>query len=149
MGKDNRLPWRLPDDIRHVRELTMGKPLVMGRRTWDSIGRPLPGRTSIVLTRDPGFRCTGCLIARTPDEALKLAGDAPEIIVFGGAQIFEQFLPRADRIYLTEVDAEVEGDTYFPTLESAQWREIERSAHTADGRHPYAFSFVTLDRVRR
>jgi len=107
IGKDGRLPWRLPDDMRRVRALTVGKPLIMGRRTFDSIGRPLPDRVSIVLTRDPAFRCEGCLVARTTDEALALAGDAPEVIVFGGAGVFKDFLPRADRIYLTEVDTEV------------------------------------------
>jgi len=149
IGKDNRLPWRLPDDMRHVRNVTMGKPMIMGRRTWDSIGRPLPGRTSIVLTRDREFRCDGCLVARTPEEAMKLAGAVPEIIVFGGARVFEEFLPRADRIYLTEVETTVDGDTHFPAIDLAEWREIERTRHPADERHPYAFSFVTLDRVRR
>ena len=148
IGKDGRLPWRLPDDMRHVRELTVGKPLIMGRRTYDSIGRPLPDRTSIVLTRDPAFRCEGCLVARTLDEALALAGDAPEIIVFGGAGVFKEFLPRADRIYLTEVDTEAAGDTYFPSLDPGEWREADRRAHPADARHPFAFSFVTLERVR-
>ena len=149
IGKDNRLPWRLPDDMRHVRKVTMGKPMIMGRRTWDSIGRPLPGRTSIVLTRDREFRCDGCLVARTPEEAMKLAGAVPEIIVFGGARVFEEFLPRADRIYLTEVETTVDGDTHFPEIDLAEWREVERTRHPADERHPYAFSFVTLDRVRR
>jgi dihydrofolate reductase len=132
-----------------MREVTMGKPLIMGRRTWESIGRPLPGRTSIVLTRDREFRCEGCLVARTPDEALTLAGAAPEVIVFGGERVFEEFLPRADRIYLTEVEAEVDGDTHFPKLDAAEWREIERTRHPADERHAYAFSIVTLDRIRR
>jgi dihydrofolate reductase len=149
IGKDNRLPWRLPDDTKHVRDITIGKPLIMGRRTWESIGRPLPQRTSIVLTRDPDFRCDGCLVARTPDEALALAGAAPEVIIFGGARVFEEFLPRADRIYLTEVEAEVDGDTHFPKLDPADWREVERTRHRADERHAHAFSFVTLDRVRR
>jgi dihydrofolate reductase len=135
--------------MKHVREVTMGKPLIMGRRTWDSIGRPLPGRTSIVLTRDTEFRCDGCLIARTPDEALTLAGAVPEVIIFGGARVFEEFLPRADRIYLTEVEAEVDGDTHFPRLDPAEWREVERTRHHADERHAHAFSFVRLDRVRR
>jgi dihydrofolate reductase len=148
IGKDGRLPWRLPDDMRHVRDLTVGKPLIMGRRTFDSIGRPLPNRVSIVLTRNPAFRCDGCLVARTPEEALALAGDAPEIIVFGGAGVFRDFLPRADRIYLTEVDTEAVGDTYFPALDPLQWRELDRRAHSADARHPFAFSFVTLERVR-
>ena len=148
IGAKGRLPWRLPDDLKHVRELTVGKPLIMGRRTYESIGRPLPDRTNIVLTRDQAFRCDGCLIARTAEEALALAGDAPEIIVFGGAEVFREFLPRSDRIYLTEVEAEVQGDTHFPPLDRAEWRESDRRAHPADDRHPYAFSFVTLDRVR-
>jgi len=103
---------------------------------------------SIVLTRDPSFRCDGCLVARTPDEALALAGDAPEVIVFGGAGVFKDFLPRADRIYLTEVDTEAAGDTYFPPLDPSEWREVDRQPHSADSRHPFAFEFVTLERVR-
>jgi dihydrofolate reductase len=148
IGKDGQLPWRLPDDMRHVRELTVGKPLIMGRRTFDSIGKPLAKRVSIVLTRDPAFRCDGCLVARTPDEALALAGDVPEVIVFGGAGVFKDFLPRADRIYLTEVDTEAAGDTYFPALDPTEWREVERKPHPADTRHPFAFTFVTLERIR-
>jgi dihydrofolate reductase len=148
IGKDGHLPWRLPDDMKHVRSLTVGKPLIMGRRTFDSIGKPLPDRVSIVLTRDPAFRCDGCLVARTPDEALALAGDVPEVIVFGGAGVFRDFLPRTDRIYLTEVDTEAVGDTYFPTLDPTQWREVNRQGHPADARHPFAFEFVTLERVR-
>jgi dihydrofolate reductase len=135
--------------MKHVRELTVGKPLIMGRRTWQSIGRPLPQRTSIVLTRDTRFRCDGCLVARTPDEALTLAGDVPEIIIFGGAGIFKDFLPRADRIYLTEVDADVGGDTFFPPLDPGDWEVLEAVEHPADERHPYDFSFITLDRKRR
>jgi dihydrofolate reductase len=148
IGKGGRLPWRLPDDMRHVRELTVGKPLIMGRRTFDSIGRPLPDRVNIVLTRDPAFRCDGCLVARTTDEALALAGDVPEVIVFGGAGVFKDFLPRADRIYMTEVDTEVVGDTYFPPLDPKEWREVDRQTHAADARHPFAFTFVTLERAR-
>jgi dihydrofolate reductase len=121
----------------------------MGRRTWESLGRPLPGRTSIVLTRDRDFRCDGCLVARTADEALKLAGAAPEIIVFGGARVFEEFLPLTDRIYLTEVETEADADTHFPKLDPSQWREVERTRHPADERHAHAFSHVTLERVRR
>jgi dihydrofolate reductase len=135
--------------MKRVRKLTVGKPLIMGRRTWDSIGRPLPDRTSIVLTRDAGFRCDGCLIARSAEEALTLAGDAPEIIIFGGARVFEEFLPRADRIYLTEVDADVGGDTFFPPLDPGDWEVLEAVEHPADERHPYDFSLLTLDRKRR
>ncbi len=148
IGKNGGLPWRLPDDLKHVRELTLGKPLIMGRRTYESIGRPLPGRTSIVLTRDPEFRRDGVRVARTPDEALALAGDAAEVIVFGGAEVFRQFLPLAERIYLTQIDADVGGDTYFD-FTGTDWRVLENVAHPADERHPYPFSFVTLERIRK
>jgi len=148
IGKDGRLPWRLPDDMRRVRELTTGKPLIMGRRTYESIGRPLPNRTNIVLTRDPAFRPEGVIVARTPDEALALAGDAPETIVFGGAEVFRHFLPMAERIYLTEVDADVGGDTYFD-FDGTDWRVLENKAHPADERHPYPFKFMTLERIRK
>jgi dihydrofolate reductase len=135
IGKDGGLPWRLPDDMKHVREVTTGKPLIMGRRTYASIGRPLRGRTSIVLTRDPTFHQEGVLTARTPEEALALAGDVPEVIVFGGAEVFRQFLPIAD-------------DTYFD-FESTDWLVVENTPHPADDRHPYPFTFFTLDRVRK
>lgn len=148
IGKGGALPWRLPDDLKHVRALTVGKPLIMGRRTYESIGRPLPDRTNIVLTRDPAFHADGVRIARTPEEALAIAGDAPETIVFGGADVFRHFLPLADRIYLTEVDADLVGDTFFPALDRAEWRETLRTEHPADEKHAYAFRFVTLERVR-
>jgi dihydrofolate reductase len=148
IGKNGALPWRLPDDMKHVRELTLGKPLIMGRRTYESIGRPLPGRTSIVLTRDPEFRPDGVRVARTPDEALALAGDAPEAIVFGGAEVYRRFLPLAERIYLTRIDADIGGDTYFDFAE-ADWRVLENVPHPADERHPYPFSFQTLERIRK
>ncbi len=147
IGKDGKLPWRLPDDMKHVRALTVGKPLIMGRRTYESIGRALPDRTNIVLTRDPAFRAEGVKVARTADDALAIAGDAPEIIVFGGAEVFRHFLPMAERIYLTEVDADVGGDTYFD-FGGADWRVLENTAHTADERHAYPFRFITLERIR-
>jgi dihydrofolate reductase len=147
IGKDGALPWRLPDDMRHVRELTVGKPLIMGRRTYDSIGRPLPRRTTIVMTRDKAFHPDGVEVARSKEEALALAGDAPEIIVFGGAEIYKQFLPEVERIYLTQVNADVGGDTYFD-FGPTEWRVLENVEHPADDRHPYSFNFVTLERVR-
>jgi dihydrofolate reductase len=148
IGKGGGLPWRLPDDMKHVRQVTIGKPLIMGRRTYDSIGRPLPQRTSIVLTRDPAFHPEGVLVARTPDEALALAGDAPEVIVFGGAEVFRQFLPMAERIYLTRVDADVGGDTSFD-FDGADWRVLESASHPADERHAFPFTIQTLERVRK
>lgn len=148
IGRDGGLPWRLPDDLKHVREITIGKPLIMGRRTYASIGRPLPQRTNIVLTRDPAFHAEGVLVARTPEEALALAGDVPEVIVFGGAEVFRQFLPLADRIYLTQVDADVGGDTVFDFGRN-EWRVIENTPHPADDRHAYPFAFLTLERVRK
>ncbi len=132
--------------MRHVRAVTMGKPLIMGRRTYDSIGHPLPGRTNIVLTRDPAFRPEGVLVASSPEEALRLAGEAPEIIVFGGAQVFQEFLPMVDRLYLTTVDAEVQGDTYFD-MGIDDWRVVTNERHEADDRHKYAFNISVLDRI--
>jgi len=148
IGKGGGLPWRLPDDMRRVRALTVGKPLIMGRRTYDSIGRPLPDRISIVLTRDAGFHPDGVLVARSPEDALRLAGNVPEVIVFGGAEVFRQFLPMADRIYLTEVDADVGGDTSFD-FDQSEWRVAEDIAHPADQRHAHPFKFLTLERIRK
>ena len=149
IGRDNTLPWKgMRDDTRRMRKLTMGKPLIMGRRTYDSIGRPLEGRTSIVLTRDPSFHPEGVLVARTPDEALALAGDVEEVIVFGGTEVFRQFLPRADRLYLTEIAAYIPGDRTFPEIDPREWREIERTEHEPDDRNAHSYRFLTLDRVR-
>lgn len=149
IGRDNALPWKgMRDDMRRLRALTMGKPLIMGRRTYESIGRPLEGRTSIVVTRDPSFAPPGVLVARSPEEALALAGGVEEVIVFGGAEIFRQLLPRADRLYITEVDADLEGDRTFPEIDPREWREVERSEHEAGERNTYPYRFVILDRAR-
>ena len=146
IGKDGTLPWRLPDDMKHVRALTIGKPLIMGRRTYESFPRrPLPDRVNIVLTRDPAYRAEGARVAHSKQEALAIAGDAPEIIVFGGAEIFHMFDADVERIYLTSVDARVDGDTTYRLPGS--WQVVEREDHPADDRHPYAFSFQTLDRT--
>ena len=146
IGKDGALPWRLPDDMKHVRAVTIGKPLIMGRRTYDSIGRPLPQRTNIVLTRDPNFDPDGVQVAHTKEEALAIAGDVPEVIVFGGEQIFALFESEVERLYMTSVNAEVQGDTYFRL--PGNWRIVERVEHPADDRHAYAFTMWTLDRIR-
>jgi dihydrofolate reductase len=136
--------------MKHVRAVTIGKPLIMGRRTYESIGRPLPDRTTIVLTHDPAFAPLGVEIARTPEEAIALAGDAPETIVFGGAEVFRQFMPMVDRMYLTEVDADVkDGDTFFPPFERGDFRVLDNVTHPADERHAFPFTFLTLERIRR
>lgn len=146
IGKDGGLPWKLPDDMKHVREVTLGKPLIMGRRTYASIGRPLAGRTNIVLTRDADFHPEGVLVAHTPEEALRLAGDVPEVIIFGGAQVYKEFLPMVERLYMTSVDADVPGDTFFD-MGKDDWRVVTNERHEADERHKYGFNIYTLDRI--
>ena len=145
IGRDNRLPWRMPADMRLFRELTMGKAILMGRLTYDSIGRPLDGRHNIVLTRDKGFVAEGCTVARSIDEALQLAGEG-EIMVIGGGLLYEQMLPIADRIYLTLIDSQFEGDSYFPPIESKKWSEKSRELCPADDRNPHNYAFILLEK---
>ena len=147
IGSDNRLPWHLPDDLKHFKALSLGKPVVMGRRTFDSIGRPLPGRTNIVVSRRSELAIEGVLVVHSLDAALKAAASAPETVVIGGAEIFRQVLPRTNTIHLTRVHARVAGDVFFPQLDPAQWREAAVEHHAADERHEYAFSFVTLQKI--
>jgi dihydrofolate reductase len=149
IGGAGAIPWHIPEDMRHFRQITMGKPCVMGRRTWDSLlKKPLPGRLNIVLTGQSGYGPPGALVANSFDAALARAEaeGAGEIAIIGGATIYRAALPLADRINLTEVHAEFEGDTYFPVIVQEEWQEAAREEHaTADG---LRFDFVTLDRVR-
>jgi dihydrofolate reductase len=147
IGAGNRLPWHLPDDLRRFKALSMAKPVVMGRRTFDSIGKPLPGRTNIVVSRQPGLTIAGAVVASSLDAALAAAGDVPEIVIIGGAEIFREVLPRTDTIHLTRVHARIAGDVVFPKLDPDRWRETRVEHHAADERHQYAFTFVTLQRV--
>lgn len=147
IGNANQLPWHLPDDLRRFKQLTLGKPMVMGRKTYDSIGRPLPGRTSIVVTRQAGLRIEGCVVVNSLDAALQAAGEVAEVAVIGGEELFRHALPRADLIHLTRVHAEVPGDTFLPPLDARQWREATLDTHPADARHAHAFSFVEMTRV--
>ncbi|HEV8331485.1 MAG TPA: type 3 dihydrofolate reductase [Steroidobacteraceae bacterium] len=147
IGSDNRLPWHLPDDLKRFKALSLGKPIVMGRRTFDSIGRPLPGRTNIVVSRQPGLAIEGTVVAPSLDAALAAAGTAPEVVIIGGAEIFRQALPRTDVIHLTRVHARVAGDVVFPELDPGKWQETAVEHHAADERHQYAFTFVTLQRA--
>ena len=142
MGADGGMPWHLSADFRRVKALTMGKPLVMGRKTFDSLPGILPGRRHIVITRDAGWQADGAERADSLEQALDLA-NAPQIIIFGGAQIYAQALPMADRIEWTEVHARPDGDTYFPDFDRSEWTETFRESHPADSQSP-AFDFVTL-----
>jgi dihydrofolate reductase len=146
IGRDGGLPWRLPDDLKRFKALTMGKPIVMGRKTWDSIGKPLPGRHNIVVSRQSGFDVPGVTLAASLDEALIAAGDVPEVCIIGGAEIYRLALPRTNLIHLTRVHAVVDADTFFPELQAAEWEEVVVEALPADARHAFAFSFVELRR---
>jgi dihydrofolate reductase len=148
IGRDNRLPWHLPADLRFFKQTTMGKPLLMGRRTWESIGRPLPGRRMIVLSRDPDYQAPGGAVARSLDEAVERAGAVPEIMVIGGATLYRQTLPRAERLYLTRVDMDVPGDVWFPDWNERDWRLVWEEAHPADTEHAWPYQFQRWERVR-
>jgi dihydrofolate reductase len=146
IGRDNALPWHLPADFAHFRRVTMGKPILMGRRTYQSIGRPLPGRRNLVLSRGD-FVAPGVETVHSIEEALALVAGEPELANIGGAEVLRLALPRTGRIYLTRVHATMEGDTFLPQLPADQWREVAREERAADERNAYAMSFITLDRV--
>jgi dihydrofolate reductase len=150
IGADGGMPWHLPADLAHFKRLTMGKPVLMGRLTWESIGKPLPGRRNLVLTRDPHWRAEGAERVSSMSSAIAAAGqhDARELMVIGGAEVYRQALPHAHRIYLTRVHAEPWGDTLFPELDPDEWREIARREQMSDERNPWDLSFVVLERVR-
>ncbi len=147
IGARGSLPWRLPDELAHFKRTTLGKPVLMGRRTWESIGRPLPGRANVVLSRDPKYAPHGAFVARDLDEAIGMHAAAPEQFVIGGASLYADALPRAERIYLTRVHARPIGDVSFPELASGEWGESLVSEHPVDARHAHAFSIYLL--VRR
>ena len=144
IGRDNALPWTLKPDLRRFKELTMGGTLLMGRRTFESIGRALPGRTTIVVTRQPGFAAPGVLVARSIDEALRMA-PGPELFVVGGADVYNQTLGRADRIHLTLLEMECEGDAYFPAVDEATWRLAHEERHAGEDGGP-DYRFLTYER---
>ena len=146
IGRDNQLPSHIRADLAHFKRLTIGKPVVMGRRTFEAIGRALPQRHNIVVTRDHSYVAEGCTIAHSAEGALSAAGSVPEIAVIGGAQIFEELLPRADILHVTYVHAEIEGDTFFPPLSPDDWLEHDRKELGVGPRNAYPLSFVTLCR---
>jgi len=146
IGRDNTLPWHLPDDLKRFKRLTMGKPIVMGRKTFDSIGKPLPGRQNIVVTRDTNYRRDGVTVVHDADAALRAAGAVPEIMVIGGAELFRTLLPRAGRLHLTRVHGNIDGDVVWPALDERAWRVVERESHSADERHAWPMTFEVWER---
>ncbi|MDA9599004.1 dihydrofolate reductase [bacterium] len=151
IGIDNQLPWHLPEDLKYFKSATMGKPLIMGRKTYDSIGRPLPGRTNIVVTRDASWQASGVEVAKSLEAAMSLGekacldAEADEIMVIGGEQIYRMTLPAADRLYLTQVDAEIEGDAFFPAVDFSQWKQVNELLPELTDTHPYRF--LQFDRI--
>jgi len=149
IGRDNELPWRLPDDMRWFREKTIGKPCILGRKTYESLPerfRPLPGRLNIVVTRNPGYEAPGAVVVHSIPAALWAAGDVDEVIIVGGAELFRALMPAVDRLYLTLIDGAALGDVFFPEYDVRGWREVYRASHPADDRHPFAFTWLILDR---
>ena len=145
IGIENRLPWRLPADLQHFKKLTLGKSIIMGRKTWESLPGVLPDRRHIVITRNPDYQAKGAEIVNSIEKALELVADE-EVLIVGGANLYQQMLPVADRMYLTMVEADINGDAFFPDWNKKQWCIIERIHHPADEKHAYAFDFVTLER---
>ena len=146
IGKDNAMPWKIPGEQAYFKRVTMGHPIVMGRKTWESIGRPLPGRRSIVVSRDRAYVAIGAECAGSLDEALALAGDAPEVFVIGGAQLYAAALPRADRLLITEIDHDFDGDTTFPAPDPVHWCETARDHHAAISERPFGVDYVEYTR---
>ena len=144
IGKNNQLLWRLPDDLKHFKALTLNKPLVMGRKTFESIGKPLPNRRNIVLTRDQTLTIAGCEMVHSIPALQKLVENEPEVMVGGGAEIYQLLMPLTTRIYATEVQGVFEADAFFQQLDKTQWQEVSRERHAIDEKHAYAFDFLTL-----
>ena len=147
IGKDNALPWKIPADLQFFKKVTMSKPIIMGRKTFESIGRPLPGRQNIVITRDESYTADGCDVVYSIDDAISLAGDIDEVMVIGGANIYQQFLEKCDRLYLSRVLGEFEGDAWFPEIDFNVWRLIEKEDHKADEKNECDYSFQIYERV--
>ncbi|MDX2425050.1 MAG: dihydrofolate reductase [Cycloclasticus sp.] len=147
IGKGNELLWHLPDDFKHFKAITMAKPILMGRKTYQSIGRPLPGRKNIVVTRDAAFTADGVLVVNSIDAALDAVKEEAEVMVIGGASFYQQMLPLADRLYVTHVHHHFDADTFFPEIDADQWRLMEQTEHAADKRHAFSFSFIEYQKI--
>lgn len=146
IGRDNALPWHLPEDLKHFKRITMGKPIVMGRKTFESIGKPLPGRLNVVVTRDASYRRDGVTVVNSVDAAVTAAGAADEIMVIGGADVFRLFMPRAQRVHLTRVHGDVDGDIHWEPLDETRWRRLTSESHPADERHAYPLTFEVWEK---
>ena len=149
IGRDNDLVWHMPADLKYFKETTVGHYVVMGRKTYESVNKPLPGRLNIIVTRQPDYYREGCMVVHDVEEAFRLGeqNGQQELFVLGGAQIYALTLPRVDRIYLTEIKAEFEGDTYFPKIDETQWKEVKRDEYPADEKNPHPYAFVVLERA--
>jgi len=146
IGKDNQLLWHLPKDLKHFKDITAGGTVIMGRKTFDSVGKPLPKRRNIVITRKP-VSIEGCEVVGSIDAALALCKTEEEVFIVGGAEIYRQTMPLVNRIYLTIVHHSFDADTFFPEIDYKQWKELEREDHEADEKHQFRYSFITLERV--
>lgn len=149
IGSGNQLPWKLSADLKRVKALTMGHHLIMGRKTFESIGRPLPGRTNVIITRQEGYKPEGCVVVNSLSAALDVSKDDPEVFIFGGGEIFREALPMVRRIYLTKVHCVIEGDTHFPATDPDEWVELDRMDFNADEKNQYDYSFITLERINK
>ena len=149
IGKNNQLPWRMPADLRYFKQTTMGHYCIMGRKTFESVDNPLPGRTNVIITRQPEYHAEGCLVVHNLEEAFRQGEEQAqeEIFVLGGAEIYKQALDVVDRIYLTEIKTTVDGDTFFPPIDPTRWKEIKREEHSADEKNPYDYAFVVLEKI--
>ena len=146
IGKDSTLPWHMPADLAFFKRTTMGKPIIMGRKTYESIGKPLPGRVNIIVTRNAALSFPGCDIASSIDSAIALARDSEEVMIIGGASLFQQTIGSANQIYLTLIHHSFSGDTWFPRIDTNQWRQISREDFPADSNNYYSYSFITYTR---
>ena len=146
IGNNDSLPWHISADLKNFKKITMGKPIVMGRKTHESIGRPLPGRENIIITRDKTYQAEGCTVLNSIDEIFEYCKGVEEVMITGGSEIYKYTLEQATRLYLTEVHAEIEGDTFFPEFERSDWNEISREAFTADEKNEFDYSFVVLEK---
>ncbi|HLF66876.1 MAG TPA: type 3 dihydrofolate reductase [Gammaproteobacteria bacterium] len=147
IGKENRMPWHLPADLKHFKAITLNKPVIMGRRTFESIGKALPLRTNIVITQHAHLVAPGCIITHSFTEAIRCAGEAEEIMVIGGGQLYQEAIKTAKRMYLTLIDINVHGDTFFPKWHKEEWQEVSRQVFEKDLENPYDYTFVVLERV--